>query len=345
MVLAVGEKNARAEAGVLMPVFELISRNDLDAEDIVVDHDVKNSKWSHTQRTLRNFVSAMNLLHPKRPDVVVKVMDVAFTGLLAFFEQAVSGKRISEDERMRIARSAFLMPNIIEGLAALGEETVSRFVREYETAFDLYEGEWLDGVRDYANPKKTQVYSGVPFRDVDPETGDSFVRPITVAITTSKSERIGSVCRRGNWSKDRGASREDMTIPARRSADVVLHFQEGNHRKFTISTKHIDLSDVAAAIRAADALAKGVRRLTPEQVSDKLGCPGHVTVRTPDGTPVEMLYLAEFRKAFGHLRSNPFSEPTALSKRMIKGVLRRALTEGLTRRLANDILEGTVLTD
>jgi hypothetical protein len=336
-------------------LFELISKNDLTGADIVVDHEVKSSKWPHSQRTLRNFVTAFNLAHPKRPDVVVDTMRFAFNGALIYAEQQAkiaAGNPdavladLPEDVRTKIARHAFLMPNIIEALAVYGEETQRNFVRDYEAAFDLYEAEWLDAERDYYDPKKTQVHSGVenklPERRRVDNQGNEYFEPITVVVTISSSQRIGAVCRRGNWSKDRGKSRKDQSNPARRGADVVVHFDGTNQRRFTVSTNDISLREVAAAVRAADAIAKGVRGMNPQHVKQMME-PGHGTVSLPDGTKIQLLYLAEFEKAFGHLRSNPHSEPTALSKAMVGELVRRALKEGLTLDLAWDILKGRVL--
>lgn len=344
MVVLSGATDSPEYLSTLRFIFELVSKNDLTAEDIVQDLDYRKAEWPHTQRTLRNFNTALNLLHPNRPDVVVQVMDIAFMGLITYAEaqaKVVGGSpdatlaNLDEKTAVKIARSAFLMPNIIEGLKNLGETTHANFVREVKQAFDLYEGEWADAERDYWNTSKTQVYSGIQMRFVDQETKEVFFRPVTVAFTISKSERIGALCRRGNWSENRGESREDMVHEARRGADIIVHFQEGNQRKFTISTKDISLREVAAALRAADAVAKGLRGLTPLQVRDSLSVPGHVAING-----AQMLYLAEFEKAFGHLRSNPHSEPTALSKDAIKEIVYHVLAEGLTRDHVCAILDG-----
>lgn len=345
MVHFAGCKESPDYTRTLKHVLDLVSENDLTGTEIVGDPDVETSKWPNTRRTLRNLVTALNLSHPRCPEAVVNLVATAYTGLFAFVEaeaRRVTGNPagvlsdLPVDQAVKIARSGFFMPNIIRGLRSTGSSAFARFVHEYEAAFGLYEKAWRQAVKDYFNPDKTKVISGVQFR-----MPNGAARSITVVFVVSNSTRIAAVCRKGNWGKGGEVNRPYQDYPARRGADIVVNFQETNQRKFSITTaKGLQLHSVAAAIRAADVVARGVQGLKPADVQ-AMTAPGHLDV-VHNGERFPLLYLAEFGTAFGHLRSGDMAQ-TVLSKVMIKELMRRVLTEGLSDDLVADILHNRVI--
>jgi len=326
----------------IMPIVEVISQNDLSGQDIVRDNTYRQSRTPHTPRHLRNVVLGWNLLYRDQPEKVVALADMAFRGIeqslmRAVGEELCMEKRHGDDGSLLTGaleqidcRQLFLADAIVNGVftdivvcgdagldTAEAEKGVCRFRDEVEAALDAMEAEWELGVQDYL--KRTKIVRTAYGKEVD---GAAVYREIAVAYGFSESTRFGPVTRFGNESQGR-RGRPYQQCAERPKADVTIQLY-GNGR-FLISTKGIELGEVASAIRRADLMRKGVA-LGDAQAS-KLSDTGHLTFTSRVGEQVQALYLAEYRTAFGNaFRANPRAAATALEDEEIVTLTLKALS-------------------
>ena len=326
----------------IMPIVKVISQNDLSGQDIVKDETYRRSRTPHTPRHLRNVVLGWNLMHRGEPAKVVGLADQAFRGVEQLLVTAISDEMCQENRRAEDGdllqgaleqidcRQMFLADVIDVGVyadimcakaagsdAKEAETKALKFREEVEAGLDAMEREWDLGVQDYV--KRTKVVRTAYGREVE---GATVYREIAVAFGFSDSTRFGPVTRFGNQSSGR-RGRPYQQCAERSKADVTIQFY-GDGR-FLISTKGIDLGEVASAIRRADLMRKGV--VLDDVQASKLSDTGHLTFTNRAGEEVQALYLAEYRTAFGNaFRANPRAAATLLDNEEIVTLALKALS-------------------
>lgn len=314
----------------LMPVVEIISRNDLSGKDVVRDTSYRRSPTPHTPRHLRNIVLGWNLFHKGRPEGVVCLAETAFRGLARSIDEQVNG-RLAEglptQERFEEALSEidfaglFLAENLIKGVELLGEKdevrSAAAFKSSVEKALRAMEAEWEKAVVDYW--QRSTIMEASCARRIN---GVTVHRQITVACGHSASTRYGAVTRLGN--EGRRDKLPHPGKPRRAKADVTIQFYDEGH--FIIATKGIELDKVARAVRRADLMRRGVKLSVEDELS--LSRTGHLEFTNLAGERVQALYLAEYGTAFGNgFRANSCAAPTALEVGEVVKLVLKALQE------------------
>jgi len=318
----------------LMPVVEIISRNDLSGKDVVRDETYRRSQTPHTPRHLRNVILGWNLLHKNDPAKVVDLSDLAFRGLAKNVEAQVVenlADGLPTQERFEEAlgeidfAKLLLAESVMGGVclkfgAADGQDEEAEalsFCAAAEAALDAMEAEWDEGVKDYW--KDSTIMEASCARKVD---GVTVHRRITVVCGQSASSRYGAVTRLGN--EGRQGKMPHQGKPPRPKADVTIQFHDEGH--FIIATKGIELDKVARAVRRADLMRQGVALTAEDEQS--LGRTGHLTFTNRVGETVQALYLAEYGTAFGNgFRANPFAASASLDVGEVVKLVLKALAE------------------
>lgn len=297
----------------LMPVANIISKNDTTGLDVCQDKNFRQSSTPHTPRNLRNVVLGLNLTCQKTQVsscgtslLSVKVSDhekVVRLACLAYHGIAALAKEMARLELKTGYNKLFLADVILDGVEAAtapkDRPQVGKFFRATwneisEAALGAVEAEWLQAQADY-EPARV-----MPVRYCRERDGQRIERTIEVAVGDSDSNRFGAVTRLGGKGK-----------PA---ADVTIQFYSGlGGTRFLISTKGIRLDEVAKVVRAADLKKRGVR-LSAED-GERLGQPGHLSFRDKQGHEVQAIYFAEFQTCFGNrFRANSRACGSGLTK-------------------------------
>lgn len=333
----------------LVPIIAVLNRNDLDGVDVAPRRDCSKSSTPHTRRHLRNVVQGLNLLYKDQPSAATRIMHVAFgcierlvdaalLDLLDEFrrrrEQALAAHESRQDsctdgtafhqcqsaptipDMIRTAgfdfRELFLVEQLLGGAPAYFatifgidaheeiELAVKQFACELESALKVMEQEWREAEGDLRQARKRTV---TVQRKTDQGT---MCKVITLVDGSSRSTRFGAATR---WYK---------------RADVTIQFKEKG--KFVIATTGLLLDRVAQVLREADLRKKGVEVTAADRLS--FAKPGNLRYADRSGAVHDALFLTEYRKTFGNaFRSNPNSEPTALSRREIVDLTIEALAK------------------
>jgi hypothetical protein len=306
----------------LMPIVALISRNDLNGQDIAPKRNWKGTATPHTPRHLRNMILGWNLLHRDRPAEVVRMADAAFGCITRLVDKAVVDGTEGVDVREHFLFEEMLKGTMahfrtVMGLSAPEQELFAAcegFRKDGERALRALEDDWNRGVRDYWHGSTRVRKITVAKRT---EQGVAYEH-LTMAVGRSPSTRFGAVTRLGN---DRYRPAHPGKAP-RAKADVTVQFYDQG--SFVISTKGLRIERVAQAIRETDLRRRGVSLTEADAAS--LSKPGHLRFTDAFGREQEALYLAEYRTAFGNgFRANPFAAKTPLKDEEIVELIVKAL--------------------
>jgi hypothetical protein len=306
----------------LMPVFRLVSDNDLTGRQIVQDRGRDQSATPHTARHLRNVILGWNKIHADDPQAVVDLAGLAYGGLVALAEAEF---RSGEADHSRL----FLADNICRGVRLYCDQLVedeemdpgeaqdisTDFRQSVKSALGVLEDDWHQGEQDYWSPKTTvlRLQRQIPTRR------GPVKKPCCLVVGVSDALRYSAVTRRGN----RGQNAAHPDRERRPKADITIQFQTNG--RWVMSSRHIKLDKVAAAIRRADLERKGVDTslVDPEALRQV----GHLAFPNRAGETVQALLLA-YDKAFGNgFRANPFGVECALKPEEIVNLTVEALTD------------------
>ena len=306
----------------LMPVFKLVSDNDLTGQQIVQDKGRDQSATPHTARHLRNVILGWNKIHADDPQAVVDLAGLAYGGLVALAEAEF---RSAEADHGQL----FLADNLCRGVAlycgqlvedgemdsAEAEEISADFRQSVESALGVLEYDWTQGENDYWSPKTTVL----KLQRLIPTRGGTVKKPCCLVVGVSDSLRYSAVTRLGN----RGQNAAYPDRERRPKADITIQFQSDG--RFVISSRHITLERIAAAIRRVDLERKGVDISLIDQ--EALRQVGHLAFQNRAGETVQALLLA-YDKAFGNgFRANPFGLECALKPEEIVNLTVQTLTD------------------
>lgn len=305
----------------LMPVCNLVSRNDLYAEDVAPRHNFRKTVTPNTPLHLREAILGWNVLHKDAPAKVVGLARQAFGCIERCIDRlAAEGEWETTDPKRlflveELLNGATAQVRTVIGLDAPEDEVfpaVSQFQMRCAEGLAAREREWDIGVRDYWENATIRAIS------VARRTNDGIAyKTVTVAYGRSKSTRFGAVTRYGNEGNPLPFSKH----PRRPKAEICVQFNDG---RFVISTKGTPLHRVAKVIREADLKARGVD-LSKDDVAT-LDRKGHLVFKDASGREQDALYFAEYDTAFGNgFRANPFAPRTPLREQEIIDLLIRAL--------------------
>lgn len=335
----------------LLPLIEIISRNDRTGEKVANDPGRKGSSTPHTARTVRSFITGLNVLFDKDPELVEefahRVFDVMVHRAKLLIDKTVERKGAFQTlEGVEEAKKKgadfgqlFHLGLIIDSckekvgmllglpLEKYREMTIKElrdlgetFSPEVDAKVDTYVelAEVVVKALEYQEKDWAQAESDY-WSDARVMTGviklvndgRDVHKSITIVVGHSETARFGEVARLGNTGKGRPYPKRNR----REKADVVIQLRESG--KFTISTRGgYTLENAAAVLREADLYQKRVRLTKPQRAT--LERPGNLSFVNLDGKEVQTLYFAEYRTACGNaFRSNPFMSPTALNGKEI----------------------------
>lgn len=288
----------------LQALVELVSLHDRTGISVTAA-SCRARPTPHTSRDLHMLILGLNLCFGALQ--VVRITMLAFDGLLAALLEVAQAivEAGGDDRAMRIREMNLLsLDSILHGLSLHATEhpevDVAKFRAEAERALQATEGEWHCAVRDLERTGQKRVFNAVVTkRDA---SGTMEPEQITMIVGTSDSQRFGALCRS-------------------RGANLVIQFAS-EAGKFVVSTKGgIDLTTVAAALRAAEMVCRGAIPMDP---IDSIDRPGQFRIKN-GGEVIWTVYFPEFRTAVGtNFRTNPYLSPSTLSRDEIVTVVTRA---------------------
>ncbi len=314
----------------LHKIIGLVATHDRTGEAIVSGPYDADSPTPHTQRHLNNLIIGWNRLFSAL--VVARLSHTAFGSLMhevnthqaQLLEDDPSGALLANDQTdyrqfFWFDRILAAAPSYFEADQCVDvvEWAVLTFQDRSEKAFARLEREWNDGERDYWDPTKTQLKRLALIVTAPDGTKSNGARVLCIGRSTSS--RYSAVARHGN--RNPTAEREE-----RWSADIVIQSNPLDPGRFSITTKGIKLNNIAAALREADLVKKGVE--ITEELRARLSQPGNIQARDREGRPHEAIYFPVFETALGTaFRTNPDLEPTALSHDEIVTIVVRTLAQ------------------
>jgi hypothetical protein len=309
----------------------LVSRHDLTGESVAKfsRKERKESATPATPRDLHMMLLGWNLLHPV--EEVIRLAMIAFDGVMVQLLQADQTIDDVSDEFMIDVKgmNLFALDQIIAGLSLHAQEhpevDVPKFRKEAERALLRAERERSCAARDFRNTAKTWDFNATIVRRDTPGKLEPVRLKMTVGV--SDSHRFGEYCRFHKRRKEDCGGTEDH------GADVVIQFSASEKGKFVVSTRGgIDLTTVAAALRAAEMLCRGA---VPVDPIGSIDAPGQFRMQK-DGEMLWPIYFPEFRTAVGNnFRTNPSLPPSVLTHREIVGIVRQTL-QGLPPGVSPD---------
>lgn len=303
----------------------LISRHDREGESVTKfsREERKNSATPATPRDLHMMLLGWNLLHDDAVKDVIDLAMIAFDGVMVQLLQVDQTIDEISDEFMIDVKgmSLFALDQILAGLSLHAQENpgvdVPKFRKAAEEALLRAEREWYCAARDFRDTAKTWDFDATIVRRDTPKKPEPMLLKMTVGL--SDSHRFGEYCRFHKRRKADCGGVEDH------GANLVIQFAS-KVGKFVVSSKGgILLTQVAAALRAAEMVCRGAVPVDPIGSIDR---PGQFRMQK-DGEMLWPIYFPEFRTSAGNnFRTNPFLPPSVLTGREIVTVVKQTL-EGL----------------
>ncbi len=299
----------------LVPLISIVEQNDLRGTAVAKGDGYKNSETPHTPRHIRNIILGLNHRYKDHPGLVVAIvhaiLGVVDMNMKEVFEKNGPAVLASFDFSTFLVASSIIAGAPAYFTTTMGADSpdaiaraVRRLTTEINASLVALEQEWELGEHDYNNNAYRRMV------DCRRQTSRGVLtRRRTIVVGTSISSRFGSVTRRNG------------------ECDITIQFYGPG--KFVISTSDqtLVLDNVAAKLREADLVKKGVTTLT---AADRLlfTRPGNMQYADKDGVMHDALFLAEFRTALGNaFRSNMDAESTTLTEVEVVDITVAALAE------------------
>lgn len=296
----------------------IIAAQDKKGKAIDRDKKYKASSSPNTPRTLRSLISGWNLLYS--PEQVVWLAFRALDGVFCLIQQAAD--RSDEKSPPVANRGYFTVDQIIAGLRLfnVGDDEVGHFQEYCRLALERMEAEWQQAEVDFREAKIEALKGPVVYQDGRRrrETNIMFV------YGTSRSIRFGSYARLQAGAEAKRREFEEAEV-------IVLQQWDDSHcvvssgcwtQKFELDRPRLVLSQVVAALRAADIGFRGGRIHQPEQ----LGQPGDVWYHHQGRRVKSPFFMPEFRTVCGNrFFTNPGMEATVIRPDMVVAIIRQTL--------------------
>ncbi|NQV13760.1 MAG: hypothetical protein HQ530_05700 [Parcubacteria group bacterium] len=338
----------------LLGAVNVIADQDKTGQALDSDPGFQMSSTPNTPRTLRSLITGWNLQcfvdGQLRPEQVIQLASKALEGVFALVH---TSSQATNDKTPRVkGKGHFILDRLLAGLRLQKMPTAEReeFTQSAKDALFRMENEWRQAAADFkgamvgefkacAGPAKFQLLTGpVDYRDGSWMEADG---QILFFFGQSRSYRFGSYCR---WMASQKGKNEELTAhdgqPLTECDVVILQHWDDEH--FNVSTGRWEkkrdpleprlqmiLTDVCAALRAADAIYRGAT--IQAQLLDQIGNVSYYWTEKGDGQSkrrkdLSPIFLPEWQGSTGDkFNTNPYRPPPSVTRENVVAIIWRVL--------------------